>query len=225
VKQPEFLELALGACNEPGRRWLEEQCDRAALGGAALGAAFAAAGRKLGSSLVFPAVNGSAEQVPAKQGRERLRAWTAADAGRVALLLAAVASAPSAQAIALVEDLYYRGELGEKRAVLLALPFLPNSEACLELAVESCRTNVVSLFEAIACESSYPTRHFSELHFNQLVMKAIFIGVAVERIVGVRQRLSDTLCRMLEDYRRERLAAGRPVPVDVERLLQSRGQA
>jgi hypothetical protein len=53
-------------------------------------------------------------------------------------------------------------------------------------------------------------------------MKAIFIEVPVARIERLAERQSPELCRMLEGYRSERLAAGRPVPPDVDLLLEGK---
>jgi hypothetical protein len=51
--------------------------------------------------------------------------------------------------------------------------------------------------------------------FRQLVLKAIFLGVAIDRILGWRTRNDDELRRMVGDYAAERRAAGRPVPDDI----------
>ena len=48
-----------------------------------------------------------------------------------------------------------------------------------------------------------------------MVLKALFIGVRVERIVGLTRRLNPELSRMARDYAAERLAAGRTVPADL----------
>jgi hypothetical protein len=141
--------------------------------------------------------------------------WTADDAARVALLLAAFEHVPEPEGVGFGEDLYYRGELGEKRAVLRALPLLPASERFTPLAVEACRTNVVGLFEAIAVGNPFPRKHFDEPSFNQLVMKALFLGVTARGILGLERRVTSELTRMLGDYRSERVAAGRPVPHDL----------
>lgn len=61
----------------------------------------------------------------------------------------------------------------------------------------------------------HPSRHFPDLNFNQMVLKAVFTGVPVSRIVGLAARASSDLARMAEAYASERRAAGRPVPSDV----------
>jgi hypothetical protein len=92
---------------------------------------------------------------------------------------------------------------------------LPGAERFLATAIDSCRTNIMPLFEAVACENPYPARYFPELNFNQMVVKCLFNGVALHRIVALEQRFSAELSRMADDYAAEREAAGRAVPVDL----------
>jgi len=47
------------------------------------------------------------------------------------------------------------------------------------------------------------------------VLKALFIGVALSRIVGLDRRRGAELARMAAVYAAERRAAGRPVPSDI----------
>lgn len=114
--------------------------------------------------------------------------------------------------ISLAEDLFYRGDNEEKRALLRALPFTKNPEIFQPIATEACRTNVVSVFSGIACESKYPYLYFSELEFNQMIIKGMTLGLPLERVYGWRERNNGELCRMSLDYIREREAAGRSYP-------------
>jgi hypothetical protein len=82
---------------------------------------------------------------------------------------------------------------------------------------------VQPVFEAIACENPFPALYFSEQSFNQMVLKAVFIEVAVERILGLTARITPELRRMAADYASERRAAGRSVPDDVGDLLGEKG--
>jgi hypothetical protein len=78
---------------------------------------------------------------------------------------------------------------------------------------------VGDVFQAIACENSYPASHFAEPNFNQLVIKAFFTGIAVRRIAGLEERKTAELRRMAADYASERRAAGRSVPGDIDLVL------
>jgi hypothetical protein len=118
------------------------------------------------------------------------------------------------------EELWAHGDNRERQAVLKALPLLPEPERFEALAVEACRSNVLTVFEAIACENPYPRRHFVELPWNQMVLKAAFNGVALARIVGLDERRNPELARMAADFAAERRAAGRPVPDDLALVMK-----
>jgi hypothetical protein len=109
---------------------------------------------------------------------------------------------------------YRHGEARERAAVLRALPFLPGAERFVPIAADACRTHVLPIFEAIACENPFPARHFEPAAFRQLVLKAIFIEVRIGRIHGLAVGLDAELARMARDYAAERAAAGRPIPED-----------
>jgi hypothetical protein len=106
--------------------------------------------------------------------------------------------------------------------VLRALPLLPDAERFVPLAVEACRTSVQTVFDAIACENPFPADHFPDLNFNQMVLKAMFNGVQLARIVRLDERAGPELARMASDYAAERRAAGRTVPADIDLVLHPR---
>jgi hypothetical protein len=112
-------------------------------------------------------------------------------------------------------ELWAHGDNRERQAVLKALPLLPDPGRFEALAVEACRSNVLTVFEAIACENPYPQRYFGELSWNQMVLKAAFNGVTLARILGLSERCNPELARMAADFAAERRAAGRPVPDDL----------
>ncbi len=134
---------------------------------------------------------------------------------RMVLLLGSVERLIPEQHIEMIDDLYVRGDNDERVALLRTLSLLPEPARFLSTAVEACRTNVLPVFEAIACENPYPHSYFPELNFNQMVMKALFTGVPLPRIVGLSMRLTPALARMAQDYVRERTMAGRTVPDDI----------
>lgn len=122
---------------------------------------------------------------------------------------------------ALLGECYRTGDNGERQAVLRALPLLRGPERFVAVAVDACRTSVLPIFEAIACENPYPSRHFPELHWNQMVLKAVFLGVPLRRVMGLQGRLGPELERMAHDHASERRAAGRSVPEDLGLLVRS----
>jgi len=133
----------------------------------------------------------------------------------------------------LVRECYTRGDNRERTAVLRALPLLLRSfseshlepglelgaERFVPLAVEACRTHVDTIFRAICCDNPFPADHFPESNFCQMVIKALFTGASVPRIVGLEGRISSELIRMAEGFESERRAAGRALPGDLAYLL------
>jgi hypothetical protein len=155
----------------------------------------------------------------------RLHDPAAVDTARKDVLVSAVRERDDDVAIALVDTVYRGGEIGEQVSVLKALPHLPDPKRFVPLAVEACRTNAEPVFRAIAIDNALPAAHFPDLAFRQMVLKAIFLGVAVEGIVGLEKRVDDELVRMVESYASERRAAGRPVPADVDAIVALRKAA
>lgn len=124
----------------------------------------------------------------------------------------------------LIHQCYQKGDSREQESWLRILPLLPDGEYFLDTAIDACRTNIVPLFEAIACENPYPPRFFPEANFNQLVLKALFLGLAIHRIAGLESRFNPELSRMCADYVSEREAAGRNVPTDIWLALAPRAE-
>jgi len=212
-------ELVESRSETASREWLARTC--AAVGGTpdrgALLEAFTAATRRLGRARLVPTEEETARLAGAGVSSP-IGTWGADEIGRVALLVAAAAHWPEAELQALVEECYRQGDGAERQAVLRALPLLPAPERFLEIAVDACRSHIQPLFEAIACENPYPARHFPELNFNQMVLKALFTGVALERILDFEGRVTPELSRMAADFASERRAAGRSIPPDIGRL-------
>jgi hypothetical protein len=152
-------------------------------------------------------------------------AWGLDDAGRAVLLLTVAARRREADFESLVESCYRQGDVRERQAVVRALALLPAPERFLALAVDACRTHVQPLFEAIACGNPYPARYFPEPPFNQMVLKALHAGIALDRILGLGDRITPELGRMADGYASERRAAGRSVPSDIARVSADRGVA
>jgi hypothetical protein len=146
--------------------------------------------------------------------------WTVTDYARLWLMARALRGMPADAAPGFVLGLFEAGESREQVSVLRVLPALPEPEQFLESGLQACRANALDVFEAIVCENAFPAAVFPSLNFNQAVMKALFLGVSVQRIEGLALRLTPELRRMAAGYASERRAAGRTVPPDVELLSQ-----
>lgn len=142
--------------------------------------------------------------------------WSADDAARALLLMARRDSGRVGEAfVADATSCFEQGDAREQQSWLRALSLWPEAPAFLSAAVEACRTNIIPVFEALACENPYPARYFPERNFNQMVLKALFNSIAIVRVVGREARLNAELTRMARDYAAERSAAGRTVPADI----------
>jgi hypothetical protein len=143
--------------------------------------------------------------------------WTLEDAGRLLLLLARHARASDADAFcADAVTCYEQGDTREQQSWMRAVAFLPEAQRYLALVIDTCRTNILPLFQAVACDNPYPARYFPDLNFNQMVLKALFNNVPLARIEGLADRANNELARMATDYAAERRAAGRTIPGDIE---------
>ncbi|HKT99976.1 MAG TPA: EboA domain-containing protein [Paraburkholderia sp.] len=137
--------------------------------------------------------------------------WTLLEALRVALLL----TSPDIgdEAFDTVFEHGFRfADHGESCALYRALPLLPRGERFVARAREGCRSNMRTIFEAVACDSPYPARHFDDVSWHQLAIKAVFVGAPLWRVHGLDNRLSPELARMALDFADERRSAGRAVP-------------
>ena len=128
-------------------------------------------------------------------------------------------------------------DTGELITFLRFLPVLPHSEEFATTAVDSLRTNIAPVFDAIALDNPYPETHFDQGQWNQMYLKAAFMQRDLLKIIGVDHRANPALARIISDYAHERWAASRPVdpliwrPVgpflegnlleDMKRLLES----
>jgi len=139
--------------------------------------------------------------------------------GRACLLLRALESLSEEHHSGFISKVYQQSDTYEQQALLRSLMILPCPPRYLMTAVESCRTNVKTVFEAIACENTYPFHYFPDSNFNQMVLKALSMGYSLKRIVGMDKRLNPQLHQMVHDFANERKIAKRPLPEDIDLIL------
>ncbi|PTH90600.1 sugar phosphate isomerase/epimerase [Streptomyces sp. A244] len=176
-------------------------------------------------TMLFPTVSRSC-------GRGRLPGtdpspveWTVDDAVRALLLDALPLSGPPLYEA--ISRLYQEGDTAERRAVLRALPLLDHGDRVGDLALplvrEALRSNDPALVEAAL--GAYAARRLDDAGYRQAVLKCVFTGIPLARVEGLGERTDRELVRMLADFARERLAAGRDVPDDILPLLRSHPEA
>lgn len=146
--------------------------------------------------------------------------WTRDDAARALLLIARRNIGRTGDAfVADALECFEQGDAREQQSWLRAIALWPEATALLPAAIDACRTNIIPLFEALACENPYPAAHFPDRNFNQMVLKAMFNSIELARIAGLPGRRNPELSRMARDYAAERTAAGRTVPADINAAL------
>ena len=161
-----------------------------------------------------------------------LRAWRVDDAARVALICAfaehfepssvgesfrepAARRDPSQSAEALARELYFAGDLRERTGALRGLAVVGRTPAALDTVLDAGRASAVELFEAAIAENPYASRVLPAEEFRRIVLKCAFVGVPLDRVVGLETRADEELSRMLLSYVSEREVAGRSVPPDI----------
>lgn len=150
--------------------------------------------------------------------------WTKLDAARVRLVLARTDLAEDSGARA-IEEVFRFADQGELCAAYRALALLPGGERFVWRAGEGCRTNMLDVFTAVACDTPFPRERFDDVAWRQMVVKALFVGAPAWRIAGLDDRLDDELARMALDLVDERRSAGRPVQHELWLCIGAHGGA
>jgi hypothetical protein len=145
------------------------------------------------------------------------RDWTLDQAVRVYLLCASTSD--GAQMSLRLDRLCSAADIGELVAYYRGLPLYPDQPRHALRGAEGVRSNMRIVFEAVAHRNPYPSEQFTEAAWNQLVLKALFVGSPLAPIVGLDRRRNPTLARMLCDYAHERWAASRPVSPELWRCV------
>lgn len=139
-----------------------------------------------------------------------------------------------------VQQLIQVADKTELETFLKYLILLPGSGNFEFVGVEALRTNIATVFNAISQYNPYPSEHFTTAEWNQMYLKAAFMGQDLKKIPEVEKMANQDLARIISDYAHERWAASRTVdpmfwrPVsnflegnlldDVERLFKSENE-
>jgi hypothetical protein len=219
----EFLALA--------DRWISERTDaagaawfRAAIKDIAnapserpLSVAIGLAPRRLGKAdLALP----SADLARAEHLRPGLDLvdWSIDQLARVALMSASHRGNDSDFA-ARFDSFCTTAELNELIALCRGLPIYPGPQLIEPRAREAVRSGMKPVFEAVAHRNPYPREAFAEDAWNQMVVKAFFMGSTLWPIQGLDERANPRLARMLVGLAQERWAAQRPVSGELWRCV------
>ncbi len=194
------------------RAWLESACSEVASGlpHAEFAARIALASRyvpRRGTVVLAPAQRAAADELLPGWNPER---WGLLEAARARLVLAR-RDLEARSCVDALELTFTYADIGEACALYKAIVLLPGPERFVWRMGEGCRSSMRAIFEAVACDSPYPFRHFDALAWRQMVIKALFVEAPLWRVHGLDLRLDAELARMALDLAEERRSAGRPV--------------
>jgi len=142
--------------------------------------------------------------------------WSVDEAARALLILSFPASDENAY-VGMVEQIFSTADVRESAALYRMLPLYPFPERFRARAAEGIRSNMTSVFQAVAHHNPYPSEYFDEGAWNQMVLKALFTDSVLCKVGGLDARVNPALARMLVDYAHERWAAGRTVSPELWR--------
>ena len=118
-----------------------------------------------------------------------------------------------------LKQLFETAEVSELVSLYLGLPLYPYPKELSARAIEGFRTNISIVFNAIALNNPYPKDYLNEAAWNQMILKAVFIGSPLYKIQGIDERSNATLASILSDFAHERWAARRPVTPELWRSV------
>ncbi|MBC8121886.1 MAG: EboA family metabolite traffic protein [Gemmatimonadaceae bacterium] len=201
----------------PGMAWVEDKCKQIAEGvpERVFFAAFSAVPRhtgKQGLKLTTPDLDAASRaRTDWSPGH-----WSVDQVARTLLVLALPVQEYKSYS-AVLDRVFGAADVGEAVTLYQSLPLLPYARHHQARAAEGVRSNMSAVFEAVALRNPYPAESFDELAWNQMVLKALFVGSPLHLILGLDARANQVLALMLVDYAHERWAAGRTVPAELWR--------
>ena len=209
--------------SEPSLAWLREAAAEIAAGAddTRFAALLSLASRHAKREALAPDERERAEAAAKLEGWDPER-WTVQETARVLLVL----SRPDlgeATAVTAIEEAFRFADEGELCALYRSLGHMPDPERFTSRASEGCRTNMVTVFEAVVLDTPFPVRFFDDLTWRQAVIKCVFIGVPLWRLWGLDGRLDSELARMALDLAEERRSAHREVQHELWLTLGAHG--
>lgn len=142
--------------------------------------------------------------------------WSTDQLGRTLIVLS-VANREKKEFLELLEKAHQSSDVGEAEALYKSLPVLPYPDELQGRAAEGIRSNMTSVFNAVAHRNPYPAEYFDEGAWNQMVLKALFVESPLYLIQKLDERANRKLAEMLVDYAHERWAADRDLSPELWR--------
>ena len=174
------------------------------------------ASRKLGKAPLAPDAAALAAAAQARTGWDP-SPWTVDQAARVLFLLQT--GSDGEHFSARLDALCATADVDELVAFYRGLPLYPDPPRHRARAAEGVRSNMKRVFEAVAHGNPYSAEQLADEAWNQMVLKALFVGSALHPVNGLDRRANPVLARMLGDYAHERWAARRSISPELWRCV------
>ena len=156
-----------------------------------------------------------------KQGADLRPGWIAShwsvDQAVRSIMALSVPAENEAAYFTIMNKVFNAADIGESVALYQCLPLFPHPEGYIDRAQEGLRSNMTSVFQAVAQRNPFPMEYFGENAWNQMVLKSCFVGSSLHDIIGLDSRTNANLAHMLVDYAHERWAASREVTPELWR--------
>lgn len=210
-----LLQVAMEVFQQrPEKDWYKSKVERLSQGASPgqFYLSFSGAARKTSKDALVLSESQQA-RLQAVQPAFNLSTWTIDELCRIAFMTLL----PTGENQAILDKLFDTADLRESAALFKGLHFLENTAEFRLRAIDGLRTNITPVFDAIALDNVYPSIHFEEAPWNQMVLKAIFMQRPIYRIFGFEQRRNKTLALILKDYAHERWSAHRQVSPELWR--------
>lgn len=224
-----FIALAdhwvAGATNADATSWFREAVDRIKRQprSDALATAIGLAPRRLGKADLTLTEDDRAQATAVRKNLDPSE-WSVDQAARIAFMAASY-SGDDIGFAASFDSFCATAGLNELIALCRGLPIYPAAALLEPRAREAVRSGMKPVFEAVAHRNPYPVECFGDDAWNQMVVKAFFIGSHLWPIQDLDRRGNPRLARMLVDLATERWAAGRPVSGEVWRCVAPHADA
>lgn len=126
---------------------------------------------------------------------------------------------PLHQNIEIIKNLAEMAAIKELVCLYKGLYFLKNAPDFVLLVQEGIRTNMLAVFDAIVLANPFAAKYLPIDAWNQLVLKAVFMGRPLYQIIDLDLRKNEKLALIVHDYIHERWSAGRLVSPEIWRLV------
>jgi len=137
------------------------------------------------------------------------RTWTIDQAVRVVFLANMNPLLPNHRLW--IDRFFTTADQNELVAIYQGIFYLPVPQFWLDKALFAARSNMTSIFLAIAYQNKFPCLYFSEDAWNQLVLKTLCLNFALSPIIGLTQRMNSNLREIFYENVLDQWAANRLV--------------